>query len=156
MKQIWTVAAAAGLASAPVSAQDARPEIGLETARDMEQACLDYAAENDLGVAIAIFDDAGILVTYARMDQTAPAAQDLAHWKGQSAARYRTPTARSAEWDQTNLPHLATVGGGIPIFDGDGNSLGGIGVSGAPVVHDIACGMAAIESVGLTSERPAR
>lgn len=154
MRALLMGAAAAGLALTPASAQDARPEINLETARAMQQACLDYAAEHDLGVAIAIYDDAGILVAYARMDGISPAAQDLSQWKGQSAARYRTPTEQSANWDMPNLPYIATVGGGLPIFDSDANPLGGIGVSGAPVVHDIACGMAALESVGLTAERP--
>ena len=146
-------AALTSLALTPAAAQEARPEISLETAQTMQQACLDYAAERDLGVAIAIYDDAGILVAYSRMDGVSPAVQDLSQWKGQSAARYRTATEQTANWELPSLPHIATLGGGLPIFDADGNPLGGIGVSGAPVAEDIACGMAALASAGLAAER---
>ncbi|RED17064.1 GlcG/HbpS family heme-binding protein [Parasphingopyxis lamellibrachiae] len=154
MKHFLMGVAAAGLALTPAGAQESRPQISLESARTMQQACLDYAAEHDLGVAIAIYDNAGILVAYSRMDGASLAAQDLSQWKGQSAARYRSPTQRSADWDMPNLPHIATIGGGLPIFDAEANPLGGIGVSGAPVAEDIACGMAALAAAGLTSERP--
>jgi glc operon protein GlcG len=154
MRSLWIGAATTGLALTPAGAQDARPELTLDTARAMQQACLEYASERDLGVAIAIYDDAGILVAYSRMDGVSPAVQDLSQWKGQSAARYRTATEQTANWELPSLPHIATIGGGLPIFDAEGNPLGGIGVSGAPVPEDIACGMAALASVGLAAERP--
>ena len=148
MKIIWAALAVAAFhASAP--AQVARPMLGIDTASRMRDTCLAWAKERKLNVAIAIYDDAGRLVTFARMDGANTAVSDIAMWKGRSAATYRVASAETAKWNNPAFPGISTGGGGTPMFTKDGQPLGAIGVSGAATEEDIACGEAAIAAVSL-------
>lgn len=135
------------------SAQTLRPDLDLSTARSMGDHCLSHAAAQHQNVAVAIFDRAGELVTFARMDNVSSGVAEVAKWKGRSAAKYQYSTVETAGWNVPTAPDLATVGGGVPIFDSKGNPLGGVGVSGASVEFDAACGTEAVKSVGLTIQR---
>ena len=141
--------AAAIVLAVPASAQRARPMLDYETAATMRDACLAFAAEKQVDVAIAIFDDAGRLITFAKMDGVSTVVEQLAQWKGKSAATYRTASADTAKWNAPTAPDIATFGGGQPFFTPDGTPLGGIGVSGAVTEDDIACGKAAVAAAGL-------
>ncbi len=123
--------------------------LSLDTAGKMRDTCLAWAKDRKLNVAIAIYDDAGRLVTFARMDGANTAVSDIAMWKGRSAATYRVASAETAKWNNPAFPGISTGGGGTAIFTGDGKPLGGIGVSGASTEDDIACGEAAIAAVSL-------
>ena len=133
----------------PATAQTLRPVLSLETASRMRDTCLAWAKERKLNVAIAIYDDAGRLMTFARMDGTSTAVTDIAMWKGRSAATYRIASAETAKWNNPAFPGISTGGGGTPIFTVDGKPLGAIGVSGAATEEDIACGEAAIAAASL-------
>ncbi|MCI4644636.1 MAG: heme-binding protein [Hyphomonadaceae bacterium] len=145
------------LAAAPVfaaGAQTPQPTLDLHSAAVIRDACLSHAKENSQMVAVAVCDQAGDMMAYARMDGTLPAAADIAQWKGKSAALYQRPTTETAEWNAPEAPHISTFMGGLPIFTGDGAPLGGVGVSGAPSEFDEACGGIGIEAAELFSARP--
>ncbi|NHK29008.1 heme-binding protein [Parvularcula flava] len=141
----------AGLASTQASAQDMQAQLTLESAATIRDACLAHAAENDMVIAIAVFDNRGMMVTYAAMDGIAAAIPDVAMWKGRSAAKYRYATSVTADWGG-DAPEIAVWEGGLPIFMADGSPLGGVGVSGAASADDVACIMAGVEAAGLVTE----
>lgn len=115
----------------------------------MNAKCLDHARKSKHEVAIAIYDQGGILLSFIQTDGAAPAVGEVARWKGISAAYYRTATAATAGWGIPNAPKIATVQGGLPIFSSDGAPLGGIGVSGAPAEFDEECAALATQAAGL-------
>ena len=144
-----TCATALALVSiAPAAAQTARPQLDYATAATIRDTCLAWAEERDFTLSVAIYNDAGVLITFAHMDGSATAIAEVAQWKAKSAATYRFPSAVTAEWGGPG-PGMANWGGGIPFVTDDGTFLGGIGVSGARTEDDLACGLAGIEAAGL-------
>lgn len=140
--------AIAALLTGPSLAQTQRAQLDYATAAKVRDTCLTWASERGFTLSIAVFNDAGLLVTSAHMDGTPTAIVDVAHWKGKSAATYRAPSAVTAGWGGP-APGMATWGGGVPFVAQDGTPLGAIGVSGAETEDDIACGMAGIAAAGL-------
>ena len=133
----------------PLAAQTPRPMLNYASAATIRDACLAWAAERDLAVAVAVFDESGKLLALAHMDGAASAVGDFAQWKGRSAATVHVASAVTAEWGR-GPPGLATWEGGIPVFSRDGVALGGVGVSGAESADDVACGKAGIAAAGLS------
>ena len=134
---------------APLVAQAPRPMLDYASAATIRDACLAWAAERDLAVAVAVFDESGKLLAFAQMDGAASAVGDFAQWKGRSAATVHVASAVTAEWGR-GPPGLATWEGGIPVFSTAGVALGGVGVSGAESADDVACGKAGIAAAGLS------
>jgi glc operon protein GlcG len=103
-------------------------------------------------VAIAVCDDQGELVAFARMDNCAPLPQTIARKKAYTAARTRSDTKAFADRLKSmgrsaidlGDPNLIGVQGGVAILASDGSALGGIGVSGLAAEED-----EAIARVGL-------
>lgn len=153
MKRIIAAACLVAIhAAAP--AQTMKPVLSYATAAKLRDACLAFAAEKKLDVSLAVHDEAGRLITFAKTDGASTAVSDIAVWKSRSAATYRFPSANTAQWNIPTAPGIATAGGGVPVFTADGQPLGAIGVSGAQTEDDIACAEAAISAVGLRSSRP--
>nr|WP_281064985.1 heme-binding protein [Asticcacaulis solisilvae] len=125
----------------------------LETARKMQDGCLAFAKERKLKVAVAVYDYAGRLITFAYMDGTPTAVAEVAHWKARSAATVQISSEETGKWNLPGVPGIATVGGAVPLFDASWNALGGIGVSGASVEDDIACAKAGIAASGVTQPK---
>jgi uncharacterized protein GlcG (DUF336 family) len=150
------IVAAACLAATPMAApaQTLRPVLTYDSAAKMRDACLAFAKERKLDVAIAVHDEAGRLLTFVRMDGASTAVSDIAMWKSRSAATYRYASAETARWNAPMLPGIATAGGGVTVFTTDGQALGAIGVSGAQTQDDIACAEAGIRAAGLRATRP--
>ena len=132
----------------PLAAQTPRPMLNYASAATIRDACLAWAAERDLAVAVAVFDESGKLLAFAQMDGAASAVGDFAQWKGRSAATIHVASAETANWGN-GPPGLATWEGGLPIFSADGVPLGGVGVSGAESADDVACAKAGITAAGL-------
>jgi glc operon protein GlcG len=143
------LASLAAPAAIPASAQTPRPQMDLDTAQRMQDGCLSFARERKLKVAIAIYDYAGRLVSFAHMDGTPTAVAEVAHWKAKSAATVQISSEETGKWNLPGVPGIATVGGAVPLFDASWNALGGIGVSGASVEDDIACAKAGITASGV-------
>ena len=134
--------------------------LSLDDARRAMERMLEEALKApDRPVAIAICDEQGELVSFARMDKCAPLPQTIARKKAYTAARTRSDTkafadrlkgmGRSAV--EFGDPNLIAVQGGVAILGADGNPLGGIGVSGLAAEEDEAIaklGRSAIIVVG--------
>ena len=149
-------AAAALLAMAALSpqasAQTARPMLYYASAAKIRDACVAWAGERKLAVAVAVYDERGTLMAFALMDGAASAVGDYAQWKGRSAATIHVASAETANWGR-GPAQLATWEGGTPVFSVAGVPLGGVGVSGAESAEDAACGQAGIAAAGLRNTK---
>lgn len=96
-------------------------------------------------VAIAIVDDQGELVSFARMDKCAAQPPMIARKKAYTAARTRVDTVSYAERlkgqgrsvTEFGDPNLIALQGGVVIMNpSDQSVLGGIGVSGLAAEED--------------------
>lgn len=151
----FALAATAGAACGSAAAQTMRPALDYSTAATVRDACLAFAAERGLAVAVAVYDEAGRLIAYAHMDGAPTAVGDYAQWKGRSAATIHVASKETANWGPgAPPPGLATWEGGVPFFTPAGEPLGGVGVSGASSAEDSACGEAGIAAAGLLPNAP--
>jgi glc operon protein GlcG len=96
-------------------------------------------------LAIAICDDQGELVTFARMDRCAPQPPVVTRKKAYTAARTRTDTkvyadrlkSQGRSVTEFGDPNLLAAQGGVVITNPtDQSVLGGIGVSGLTAEED--------------------
>ena len=135
-------AGVASLATAQVPSYG--PSVTLEQAKRAIAAGQAEARKNSWPVAIAIFDTAGQLVAFEKMDDTQTASVDIAQDKGRSAAIFRRPTkvmedalaGGGAGVRFLNLRNASTVEGGVPIMSAAGKVIGAIGVSGVTSQQD--------------------
>lgn len=142
-----TILAAVLFAGLCVGAQAQVPQYGanisLDDAKKAIAAGQAEARKNGWPVAIAILDNAGLLVAYERMDNTQTGSVQVAIDKGVSAAMYRRSTkvfqdlvaGAGAGTRVLNLRNASAVEGGLPIVVG-GKIIGGIGVSGVNADQD--------------------
>ena len=135
-KMIFFILLTIGIA-ATVSAQIINTKtISLEAAKKVVAEAVKYAkANNAPGAAIAIVDAGGNLVYLERLDNTFPAATEVAMKKANTAAIFKAPSSKLENSINSGRPALITVGhtflqGGIPIIF-DGQVIGAIGVSGS-------------------------
>lgn len=115
-------------------------QLGLAEARRATDAILNEAMKQpDRPVAVAVVDDSGRLVAFARMDGCRPMPQQLALKKAYTAAVIGTDTAAYAERLKStgrsvadaNDPNMTSIRGGVVIQRASDKAfLGGIGVSG--------------------------
>ena len=114
-----------------------------EQAKKFTAAAEAEARKNNWPVAIAIVDNAGMLVHYTRMDNTQTGSVQVAIDKAVSSAMYRRSTKAfqdavaggGAGIRALNLRGASTVDGGFPLTI-DGKIVGGIGVSGVTADQD--------------------
>ena len=119
------------------------PSIDLAWAKQAIAAGQAEARKNNWPVAIAVFDTAGQLVAFEKMDDTQTASVDIAMDKGRSAAIFRRPTKVFEDVVASGpggariiaLRGASPVEGGLPIVRG-GKIIGGIGVSGVTSPQD--------------------
>ncbi len=132
-----------------------RAVLSLEDARRaMERMLQEASKAPNRPVAIAICDDQGELVAFARMDKCAPLPLAISRKKAYTAARTRSDTKAFADrlkgMGRSTLdlgdPSLIGVQGGVAIVTADGTALGGIGVSGLAAEED-----EAIAKIGLNA-----
>jgi glc operon protein GlcG len=128
--------------------------MNLTTAQKLVDAVLKQATDNQQSVAVAIVDDHGELISFAKMDSCSFQAALLAKNKAYTSARDRQPTANLGAWaQQTNKdmgywtdPKITGLGGGVPI-DINGEIVGAIGVSGLSEQQDEDLARSAIQTV---------
>lgn len=112
-----------------------RPTLTLEGAQTALAAALDEARRLNAGGCIAVVDDGGHLVAFARIEGTFAAGADVSIGKARTAATFRKPT-RAFEDSINNgrtamaAVHFTPLQGGVPIVV-DGQVVGAVGVSGA-------------------------
>ena len=131
--------AAASVATAQVPSYG--PSVNLEQAKKAIAAGMAEARKNNWPVAIAIFDTAGQLVAFEKMDDTQTASIEVAQDKGRSAVIFRRPTKVFEDLVNGGATRLmalrgaSPIEGGLPIVAG-GKVIGGIGVSGVTSQQD--------------------
>ena len=110
--------------------------ISLDAAKKVVAEAVKFAkANNAPGGAIAVVDNGGNLVYLERLDNTFPAASEVAIKKANTAATFKAPSSKLENAINGGRQALITVGhtflqGGIPIMY-DGQVIGAIGVSGS-------------------------
>ena len=138
------------VAATAAGAQESHTVLTYGTAAKVRDGCVAWATERNIALSLAVFDDAGRLITTAHLDGTPTAIAEVAQWKGKSAATYRQSSANTSKWGGS-APLLADWAGGVPFRASDGTALGAIGVSGASSDEDVACALAGITAAGLTA-----
>jgi len=129
-----------------------RPVLTLEDCLKIHAAAEAEARRNNWMVAIAILDDGGHLLHFARMDGATPANAAIAVDKARTAAVSRRS---SGKWEQLikdgrtgmlNMPGILPVQGGVPIVT-DGTCIGAVGVSGVQSAQDEQIAQAGIDAI---------
>ena len=119
------------------------PSVTLDQAKRAIAAGQAEARKNGWPVAIAVFDTAGQLVAFEKIDDTQTASIDVAQDKGRSAVIFRRPTkvfedpvaGAGAGTRILGLRGASPIEGGVPIMAG-GKVIGGIDVSGVTSQQD--------------------
>ena len=129
-----------------------RPLLTLEDCEKISAAAFAEARAHGWVVAVAILDDGGHLLHFARMDGATPANAAIAVEKGRTAALSRRT---SGNWEQRikdgrtsmlKMPGILPVQGGVPVL-ADGHCVGAVGVSGVQSHEDEQIAVAGIAAV---------
>jgi len=128
----------------------------LEGARSILAAAEAKARAIDVPQNIAVVDDAGHLLAFARMDGAKLSSVEVALTKARAAALHRAATAPSPPNEPSAMLSLglslATDGkltcirGGLPLFV-EGQCVGGIGVSAGTEDEDVLVAQAGSEAL---------
>ena len=129
-----------------------RPVLTLEDCLKISAAAGEEARKNAWNVAIAILDDGGHLLHFARMDGATPANATIALEKGRTAAISRRSSGRWQEivkggrTEMLKMPGILPVQGGLPIIV-DKVCIGAVGVSGVQSHEDEVIAQAGIDAL---------
>ncbi len=129
-----------------------RPVLTLEDCLKVYAAAEAEARKNNWIVAIAILDDGGHLLHFARMDGATPANAGIAIGKGRTAAISRRSTGKWQEivkggrTEMIKMPGILPVQGGVPIVV-DQVCVGAVGVSGVQSHEDEQIAQAGIDAL---------
>ena len=142
MLVILSIAAAAGIAAVPVSAQKlltTQTTLTPAAALQATQAAFDRCQKNGYTVAVVVVDRGGQPLALLRDNLAGAHTSQTAIGKAATAVSFRTDTTDLAATTQAGkeasgirqLPGVIAVGGGVMIR-AKGSLVGAIGVSGAP------------------------
>lgn len=133
------------------------PKLTLEGAQLVLAAAQARAVEIKVPMDIAVVDDGGHLLAFARMDGAKLSSVEIAIHKAQGAAIRRLPTAAARTGDEVNVVlslglALATEGRQIPVRGGlplliDGICVGAIGVSNGTEDQDVDVAQAGVRAL---------
>src|SRR5512137_2080064 len=158
MLVMLSIAAAAGIATAPVSAQKlltTQTTLTPAAAMKATQAAFDRCQKDGYTVAVAVVDRGGQPLALLRDNLAGAHTSQTAIGKASTAVSFRTDTTELAASTQAGkpssgirqLPGVVAVGGGLMIR-AKGSLVGAIGVSGAPGGDaDDACARAGIAAI---------
>ena len=108
----------------------------LEGAKQVAEAAMRYAKENGAGPSVAVVDDGGNLLYFARPETSFAAGANVSIGKSRTSAIFKKPTSffedtiNKGRFTMTALPDFTPLQGGVPIVH-DGQIIGAIGCSGA-------------------------
>lgn len=114
--------------------------LGFNEARIASEAILAEISKQSKGpIAIAVVDDIGELIYFARMDRSRPVSGYMAINKAYTSARRRINTSELIKLQQNGVDltnfgdsKLTLVQGGVYLKKSDGTPLGALGVAGLP------------------------
>jgi len=123
------------------------PKLALEGARAVLAAAERRAQELRAPMNLAVVDDGGHLLVFARMDGAKPSSVAIAFVKAQAAALRRAATGPAMSGDQVNLPialglaiaspaQQIPIRGGVPLIV-DGQVVGAVGAGGGTEEQDL-------------------
>lgn len=118
-----------------------RKAMTINEARKAVSAGIEEARKNNWSVVVAVVDDAGVIISVDRMDNTARPSADIAVGKARTAALFRRPSGVMEDSIVKGRTALLSAGdyvflqGGIPIIV-NGETIGAVGVSGAKPPED--------------------
>ncbi len=131
------------------------PSLRWQIALKAVEAATNRASELNILINVAVVDQAGISLAFARMNGSFLHSADIATDKAYTAASFGFATS---EW-MTILdanpamrlgfpqrPRLVVFAGGLPIMV-EGTCVGGIGVSGGSEAQDEECAKAGLEAI---------
>lgn len=124
----------------------------LTKAQAVLEAAIAKADEIGQPMNIAVVDDGGHLVTFARMDGAIKASIDISTRKATTSVLMNAPTAALMNLVQpgAELYGLEQLSGGLVVFGGgiplqlDGVTVGAIGVSAGSAAQDVAVAEAGV------------
>ena len=156
MERNWIVivCATAALTATAAAGQDVmnRKVLTLAAARKVVAAAEAEATARGVGVVTVVVDDAGHVVTLARMDNAQVASVNVGIGKARTAAIYRRPSRvfeeqiRNGRIAALALADATPLQGGLPIVI-DGHLVGAIGVSGDTPQVDEEIAMAGVAAL---------
>lgn len=134
------------------------PNLTLEGAKAVIQAAEKRAGEIGVPMDVAVVDDGGHLLAFARMDGAKVSSVEIAIGKAYSAALRRQPSGAAMRDGQPNVllslalaiasrAHQTPIRGGLPLLV-DGKCVGAVGVSNGTEDQDVdvaSAGAAALE-----------
>ncbi|MBB2989942.1 uncharacterized protein GlcG (DUF336 family) [Mycolicibacterium iranicum] len=127
----------------------------LTKAQNIIAAAIAKAEEIGQPMNIAVVDDGGHLIAFARMDGAIKASIDISTRKARTSILMNAPTAALSDLVQpgAELYGLEQLSGGLVIFGGgiplevDGAVVGAIGVSAGSVAQDVAVAEAGVAAL---------
>lgn len=156
-----------GLITHLVALADELPKefvLPISTANKAIHAAMEACKKDGYRVSVSVVDRAGVLRAMGRADGAGPHTVDSSRKKAYTAASMRRPTSELAELIAKTSTlqalrdinsEILIVGGGLPI-EISGETIGGIGVGGAPGAHlDDACAQEGLDAIGAAPKVPA-
>ena len=140
--------------AAPASAQlIQRKDLSLSVAQTIASGALEACKAMGYAASVVVVDRSGETMVSLRGDGSGPHTVENARRKAYTANSFKMSTeqfiqdmkTRPVRREQTTLPHVIAINGGVPIKVGN-EVIGGVGLSGSPGV-DEPCVMAGIDKV---------
>jgi glc operon protein GlcG len=166
--QLFMVSWIAVILGSSASAQDSpaplvsegRIDLNLRGAQVILDASQEKAREMKLAVNLAVVDDGGHLIAFARMDGARPASGYTAQTKAQAAATFRRATGPVPPSDEPNLllnlslqnaaaasgGRFTSLFGGVPVML-ENQVIGAVGVGGGTGEQDAEIAQAGIAAL---------
>lgn len=142
-----------GLAAAASAQVADRKVITLEGAKRILAAAEAEARKNNWNVAMAVVDESGNLIAFAKLDDTQVGSIDIAIGKARTAARMKRPTKALEDAVAGGRTVMLAVEGIVPLEGGvpvtlDGRIIGAVGVSGVTSQQDAQVAAAGVAALG--------
>jgi uncharacterized protein GlcG (DUF336 family) len=154
MRHRLALAALAGAIAVPASAQLLqRKELSYAVAKTIAENALEDCKTRGFAVSVVVVDRGGNTVVSLRADNASVHTTENARRKAYTAMTFKMTTeefvkrmeTEPVRRQQTTLPNVIAIGGGVPIKVGS-DVIGGVGLSGSPGV-DEPCVMAGLDKV---------
>ena len=155
-KGLWfatLLLALAGFGSSAAAQLLQRKDLSYAMAKTIAEGAVEDCKARGYAVAAVVVDRGGDIIVALRADNAGLHTMENARRKAYTARTFRITTEEFAKGvatnpvrrEQTTLPNIVAIPGGVPIKVGD-DVIGGVGVSGSPGV-DEPCVLAGIDKV---------